>query len=58
MKDRIQKRIERDTRGISPEALVSYFRDASRRFWREMGRPYPEFVRTPMSVHETNEPKT
>ncbi len=39
MKDRLQDRVARETRNASVDELVVYFRDASRRFWEEMGRP-------------------
>ena len=56
MKDRLQARVMEETRGAAPVALVAYFRDASRRFWREVGRAYPESVAPPMAVRETDKP--
>jgi hypothetical protein len=53
MKDRLQKRILDDTHGATPAALVDYFREASRQFWRVVGRAYPETVATPMAVRES-----
>ncbi len=41
MKDQLQDRVTRETRNASVDELVAYFRDASRRFWQEMGRPCP-----------------
>ncbi len=41
MKDQLADRVSRETRNASPDELVSYFRDASRHFWQEMGRAYP-----------------
>ena len=55
MKDRAQDRIMEETRNAAPDALVAYFREASRRFWREIGRDYPEFASTRMAVRETDE---
>ena len=54
MKDRLQERVMEDTRDASPAALVVYFREASRRFWREVGCTYPETVASPMVVRETD----
>lgn len=54
MKDRLQERVMEDTRGASPAALVVYFREASRRFWREVGCAYPETVASPMVVREAD----
>ncbi len=41
LKDQLAGRVARETRNVSADELVAYFRDASRRFWQEMGRPYP-----------------
>ncbi len=41
MKDRLQERVTRETRRASVDELVAYFRNASRRFRQEMGRPDP-----------------
>jgi hypothetical protein len=54
LKDRLQERVMEDTRGASPTALVAYFREASRRFWREVGCAYPETVASPMMARETD----
>ena len=56
MKDRVQSKVMAETREATPEALVSYFHAASRRFWRQVGGAYPESVATPMTVHETTDP--
>lgn len=55
MKDRLQKRVMEDTKGASPEALIGYFRRASRRFWQEAGCAHPEFVTSPMLVHDADQ---
>jgi hypothetical protein len=55
MKDRLQERVMEDTRGASAEALVAYFREASRRFWQEVGCAYPESVTSPMLVHDADQ---
>jgi len=52
LKDRLQERVMEDTRGASPEALLAYFRKASRRFWAEVGCAYPESDASPMMVHD------
>ena len=54
LKDRLQKRVMEDTKGASPAALVAYFREASRRFWREVGCAYPESDALPTAVRETD----
>lgn len=46
MKDRLQERVMEETRGASTAVLVAYFQEASRRFWREVGRAYPGAVET------------
>lgn len=56
MKDRAQARVAEETRDASPAALAAYFREASRRFWREVGRAYPESAAAPMTVRETDRP--
>jgi hypothetical protein len=56
MKDRAQARVVQDTRGVSPAALVTYFREASHRLWRDAKRPYPESATAPLEVRETDEP--
>jgi hypothetical protein len=56
MKDRLQERVMEDTKGASPEALLAYFRKASRRFWDELGSPYPESDASPMMVHDADKP--
>jgi hypothetical protein len=40
MKDQAQEQVARETRGLSSERLFAYFREASRRFRRDMGRAY------------------
>ncbi len=49
MKDRLQERISEDVRGASPEELVVYFREASRRFRRCSA---PEQESLPSVVHD------
>jgi hypothetical protein len=55
MKDHLQERVMEDTKGASPAALVDYFRNASRRFWQEVGCAYPESVTSPMLVHDADQ---
>ena len=55
MKDRLQERVMEDTKGASPAVLVDYFREASRRFWQEVGCAYPESVTSPMLVHDADQ---
>jgi hypothetical protein len=55
MKDRLQERVTEDTIGASPAALVGYFREASRRFWHEVGCAYPESVASPILVHDADQ---
>ena len=55
LKDRLQERVMEDTRDASPAGLVAYFREASRRFWREVGYAYPETVAAPMVVRDTDD---
>jgi hypothetical protein len=55
MKDRLQERVMEDTKGASPAALVAYFREASHRFWQEVGCAYPESVTSPMLVHDADQ---
>jgi len=52
LKDRLQERIMKETRGASPEALVAYFRKASHRFWDEVGCAHPGSEASPMMVHD------
>jgi hypothetical protein len=52
MKDRAQAGVARETRGLSSDQLIAYFREASRRFWSKVGRAYPEATPTPMAVRE------
>ncbi|MBM3332523.1 hypothetical protein FJY68_11865 [candidate division WOR-3 bacterium] len=54
MKDRLQERVMEDTKGASPEALLAYFRRASRRFWDEVGGAYPESEASPVLVHDAD----
>ncbi|MBI5242708.1 MAG: hypothetical protein HY922_03360 [Elusimicrobia bacterium] len=56
MKDRAQARVAEETRDASPAALMVYFHEASRRFWREVGRACPESAAAPMTVRETDRP--
>lgn len=53
MKDRQQKRVARETRGLSSDQLFSYFRESSHRFWSKVGRVYPAATPTPMAVRES-----
>jgi hypothetical protein len=55
MKDRLQERVMEDTKGASPAVLVDYFREASRRFWQEVGCVYPESATSPMLVHDADQ---
>jgi predicted component of type VI protein secretion system len=55
MKDRLQEQVMEDTRGAATVALVAYFREASRRFWREVGCAYPEPVASPMLVRDADQ---
>ncbi|MBN2465873.1 hypothetical protein JXD38_09675 [candidate division WOR-3 bacterium] len=55
LKDRLQERVMEDTRGASPEALVAYFRKASRRFWDEVGCAYPESISSPTLARDANQ---
>jgi len=55
MKDHAQDRIMEETRNAAPDKLMAYFREASRRFWQQVGRDYPEFASTRMAVRETDE---
>jgi hypothetical protein len=54
MKDRCQKQVMEDTRGASPVALVAYFREASRRFWRVVDGTGAETVESPMVVRDAD----
>jgi hypothetical protein len=54
MKDQVQERVARDTLGVAPDRLVAYFREASQRFWREMGRPCPESAAKPIASQEAD----
>ena len=53
MKDQLAGRVARETRHASADELVAYFRAASRRFWQEMGRPYPPARENAMAAGET-----
>ena len=55
MKDRVQGNVMDETRELTPTALIAYFRNASRRFRREVGRTYPESVATPMTVRGSDQ---
>ena len=55
MKDRMQERVMKDTKGASPAALVDYFRKASRRFRDEVGCTRPESVTSPILVHDADQ---
>lgn len=46
VKDRAQERVARETRGLSSDQLFAYFREASQRFWSEIGRVYPKAAPT------------
>jgi len=52
LKDRLQERVREDTRGATPEALVAYFRKASRRFWDEVGCACPKSAASPVFVRD------
>ena len=56
MKDQLADRVARETRSASPEELVAYFHKASRRFWQEMGRPYPPGSEEAMAAAEKTPP--
>ena len=58
MKDRAQHRIMEQTRDSTPEAIVKYYRNASHRFWQEVGRAYPVSDVAPMAVREGDEPSS
>lgn len=53
MKDRTQERIARETQGLSPDRLLAYFREASRRFRSKVEGAYPEATSKALAVHET-----
>ena len=55
MKDHVQGRVREETRDATPEGLVAYFHEASRHFWREIGRAYPESAATLMTVKESDQ---
>ena len=55
MKDRAQAKVVEDTRRATPMALIAYFRDASRHFWQEAGRAYPERSATPLTIREKDD---
>lgn len=52
MKNYVQLRIMDETRDATPDAIVTYFREASRRFRREAGRAYPEIPTDALAVRE------
>jgi len=54
MKDRVQEQVMAETRGATSAELVAYFREASRRFWREFGRS--ESAASPMVVRDADRP--
>jgi len=54
MKDRLQERVTEETRGAGAAAVVAYFREASRRFRREVSHACPESVASPTAVRETD----
>jgi hypothetical protein len=58
MKDHAQVQVAQATRGASPEKLVAYFQEASRRFWKEMGYPCSDSAMAPMVVRESTAPNT
>jgi|WetSurMetagenome_2_1015567.scaffolds.fasta_scaffold284333_1 hypothetical protein len=55
VKDRLQEHIRKDTEGASPAELVVYFREASRRFRREVGRSYRKPDTLPSAVHDADQ---
>ncbi|MDI6774910.1 MAG: hypothetical protein QME60_05890 [Verrucomicrobiota bacterium] len=55
VKDRVQARIARETRGFSPDRLIEYLREASRQFQAESNAMYHPDATRPMVVRETNE---
>jgi hypothetical protein len=55
MKDRLQERVMEDTRGAAAAALVAYFREASRRFRREVGCACPDSVASPMLARDADQ---
>ena len=55
MKDRLQERVVEDTRGAAAAALVAYFREASRRFRREVGCACPDSAASPMFARDANQ---
>jgi hypothetical protein len=55
MKDRLQERVMEDTKGASPEALLAYFRKASRRFWDEVGCTCPDSTASPMLARDADQ---
>jgi len=54
MKDRLQERIGKDVSGASPEELVAYFREASRRFRRGVRCNAPEPESLPSAVRDAD----
>jgi len=54
MKDGVQERIRQDVGGASPEELVAYFREASRRFRRGVGGKAPEPESLPSAVRDAD----
>jgi hypothetical protein len=56
LKDRLQERVRQDTIKETPEAVVEYFREASRRFQMEQKSFYQTASAAPMSVREPEEP--
>jgi hypothetical protein len=55
MKDRLQKQVMEDTRGAAAAALVAYFREASRRFWRGVDHDYPDPVASSILVRDADQ---
>jgi hypothetical protein len=55
MKDRAQARIASETRELSPESLVEYFRNAARLFRLESADIYRKSASSTMAVCEPDE---
>lgn len=54
MKDRAQARIARETRGMSTDRLIAYFREAARQFRAQTAAVYPAVRDSTMAVRETD----
>jgi hypothetical protein len=55
VKDQAQARIESETRELSPESLVEYFRNAARLFRLESADMYRQSASSTMAVCERDE---